>query len=171
MSFFPWKTVENGAHLWKGLFRTERCEESLPVSRILFPWSFIWDLRCRRPRAVYPGTSPPAPKDGRGERAAPVPCLTLHRVGFAVPSVSPRKRWALTPPFHPCLPVRRRARRFFFCGTFHRSPGVRVTDHPALRSPDFPPAAGVREPRRRRPCGKLSSRRMIVHPNGGEVNR
>jgi len=29
--------------------------------------------------------------------------------------------------------------RFIFCGTFHRSPGVRVTNHPALRSTDFPP--------------------------------
>jgi hypothetical protein len=29
--------------------------------------------------------------------------------------------------------------RFVFCGTFRRSPGVRVTNHPALRSSDFPP--------------------------------
>ncbi len=29
-------------------------------------------------------------------------------------------------------------RRFVFCGTFHRSPGVRVTNHSALWSSDFP---------------------------------
>ncbi len=33
-----------------------------------------------------------------------LPYLALLRMGFAVPSVLPRPRWALTPPFHPCRP-------------------------------------------------------------------
>lgn len=31
------------------------------------------------------------------------PLFALHRMGFALPSLLPGKRWALTPPFHPCL--------------------------------------------------------------------
>jgi len=30
--------------------------------------------------------------------------LALLRLGVAVPSLLPAPRWALTPPFHPCLP-------------------------------------------------------------------
>ena len=37
----------------------------------------------------------------RGPRLAPY--LALLRVGFAVPLPLPAARWALTPPFHPCL--------------------------------------------------------------------
>ena len=44
--------------------------------------------------------------------------LALHRVGFAMPSMSPPKRWALTPPFHPYRSRMRCCRRYFFCGTF-----------------------------------------------------
>ena len=29
--------------------------------------------------------------------------LALHHAGFSVPRLSPNERWALTPPFHPCL--------------------------------------------------------------------
>jgi hypothetical protein len=57
--------------------------------------SFLWDRRCRRPRAADPGLV--------AERAAPRPCLALLRVGFAVPRLSPAARCALTAPFHPCL--------------------------------------------------------------------
>ena len=32
--------------------------------------------------------------------------LVLLRATLAVPLVSPRTRWALTPPFHPCLATR-----------------------------------------------------------------
>ena len=60
-------------------------------------WPFIWDRRCRRPRAVYP--------EGRTEAvlrpvAARPPYLTLLPVGLAVPALLPEPRWALTPPFH-----------------------------------------------------------------------
>ena len=56
--------------------------------------------------------------------------MALHRVGFASAAVSPRRRCALTAPFHPYRPRRSRAtaqlRRCRFCGTFPRvSPGRR----------------------------------------------
>jgi len=35
-------------------------------------------------------------------------CVTFHAVGFAVPLLSPARRWSLTPPFHPYL-IRTRA--------------------------------------------------------------
>jgi len=50
-------------------------------------------------------------------------------------------RWALTPPFHPCLAFSG-LRRSCFCGPYrvgiYPTPGI--TRCPALRSPDFPPA-------------------------------
>jgi hypothetical protein len=72
------------------------------------------------------GRSPAAYLGLGGQRHRPG--LALHRVGFALAGVSPRRRCALTAPFHP---YRRRAsregpplRRCHFCGTVPRvSPG------------------------------------------------
>ena len=49
----------------------------------------------------------------RAQRAGPAlpSYLALHHAGFSVPPVSPPKRWALTPPFHPCLTSRALRRR------------------------------------------------------------
>ena len=38
---------------------------------------------------------------GRDAGKATLPLFVLHRVGLAVPSSLPSRRWALTPPFHP----------------------------------------------------------------------
>ena len=35
--------------------------------------------------------------------------------------------------------------RYVFCGTFLRSPGVAVSDHPALWSSDFPPLSSLQK--------------------------
>ena len=43
--------------------------------------------------------------------------LALLPVGLAVPSLLPRTRWALTPPFHPYLCMHRRS---VFCGAIPR---------------------------------------------------
>jgi hypothetical protein len=77
-----------------------------PVPRVLwhswFPrnrWPSIWDRDRSRPLAATRGTGsgpPLCPSLGR-------PLFALHRVGFALPCLLPAKRWALTPPFHPCL--------------------------------------------------------------------
>jgi hypothetical protein len=72
----------------------------------------------------------------RSRRAGPAlpSYLALHHAGFSVPPTLPSKRWALTPPFHPCQTeraFRRRpagfparchraspSRRYILCGTF-----------------------------------------------------
>ena len=76
------------------------------------------------------------PLRNRSRRAGPAlpSYLALHHAGFSVPPMSPSERWALTPPFHPCLAeraFRRRpsgfpagchraspSRRYILCGTF-----------------------------------------------------
>ena len=76
-----------------------------------------------------PNASRDRPGRRRGNTAAGCPAcrpyLVLLPVGFAVPLPLPVARWALTPPFHPCLaglPLESGpARRSVFCGTF---PGV-----------------------------------------------
>jgi hypothetical protein len=53
--------------------------------------------------------------------------LTLLRVGFALPSLLPVTRCALTAPFHPYL---HEWRRYVFCGTFRRvAPPSRYEAH------------------------------------------
>ena len=75
----------------------------------------------------------------RAGRPQTLPYLVLLQEGFAVPSVSPRKRWALTPPFHPY----RLPGGLFSVALSSGSPPVRVTNLLALRSPDFPLAASA----------------------------
>ena len=65
------------------------------------------------------------------------PCLVLLRVGFAMRSLLPGTRCALTAPFHP---YRLRGGLFSVALSF-RSPRPAVSRHPALWSPDFPLAA------------------------------
>jgi|SRR5215467_9172367 len=78
--------------------------------------------------------------------------LALHHAGFSVPPVSPPERWALTPPFHPCLTLRALRRRLagfparlppcslrrrsILCGTFRD----------AVVAPVFRPASSTSSP-------------------------
>ena len=68
---------------------------------------------------------------------ATLPLFVLHRAGFTMPSSSPPRRWALTPPFHPYP-----CGRFVFCGTFRpaglNQPSLAFTRRAALGCPDFP---------------------------------
>src|SRR5476649_1293232 len=77
-----------------------------------------------------PNASRDRPGRRRGNTAAGCPAchpyLVLLPVGFALPLPLPVARWALTPPFHPCL-AGEPARRFVFCGTF---PGVAPENNP-----------------------------------------
>src|SRR5881394_4057233 len=82
------------------------------------------------------------------------PYLVLLPVGFAVPLALPLARWALTPPFHPCLPGEP-ARRSVLCGTF---PGVAPAGRypaPCLRGARtfLPPPS---EPDKERPSDRLT---------------
>ena len=65
-------------------------------------------------------------------RGAPA-YLVLLPGGFAVPVLLPVRRWALTPPFHPCLIRLRGHRRSVLCCTFRRvtPPWCYQAQHPA----------------------------------------
>ena len=83
---------------------------------------------------------------GRLARTAPPPLLAgipaylaFLQVGFAVPASSPERRWALTPPFHPCLSRANAAIGGLFSVALSRAlRPVGVTHHLVLWSPDFP---------------------------------
>lgn len=71
----------------------------------------------------------------------PFPCSVLHHARFAVPSGCPDSRWALTPPFHPCLcPCGPSAVSFCctVCPGSSRFPSLTFMRRVALWCPDFP---------------------------------
>jgi hypothetical protein len=71
----------------------------------------------------------------------PFPCSVLHHARFAVPSGYPDSRWALTPPFHPCLcPCGPSAVSFCctVCPGSSRFPSLTFMRRVALWCPDFP---------------------------------
>ena len=115
------------------------------VSRILSPRPASGGSSHSSGPPVARGIERPTRGNGRATRARPRrPDLPPTRScsGWGLPSVRPHERtWrALTSPFHPCSGPRGPGRSPF-CGTFPRSLGAAVNGHPALRSPDFPPAA------------------------------
>src|SRR5919202_1152192 len=116
---------------------------SRPVSRILSRVTIHLGDR-------FPGRSSGAPGSSAGHLVAEPVRLAPDGVWRA--AGSPRRWWALTPPFHP---YRRRLRRVLFAGggllSVPLSVGFRrlgFPQHPALRCPDFP-----RPPRRPRSPG------------------
>ena len=86
-----------------------------------------------------PGTSSSLPGNADGPSLL-FPYLALLRVGFTMPPSSPSGRCALTAPFHPCRPATAVLGGMFSVALSLGLPPVRVTNHPALWSPDFPPA-------------------------------
>ena len=134
---------------------------SWPVSRILCTGrlaasgrrSSISACRCRQALAAYPQASGGPPSiacAARRNRRAFWPCS-----GWGLPSRPgrPGRWWSLTPPFHPYPgPVDLMGRGGLFSVALSRgSPRVAVSNHPALRSPDFPRRARCRA-RRDRPA-------------------
>jgi hypothetical protein len=79
-----------------------------------------------------------------------VPAWPCTGWGLPVHGVSPRRRCALTAPFHPCRRRGSRAApplgRCISVALSRGFPRVGVTDHPALRCPDFPRTAGFSPP-------------------------
>ena len=105
-------------------------------------------------RGVQQPTRGPRP----GQPKTP-PYLALLRVGFSLPVVSPRRRCALTAPFHPYHP--RTCREFggvFSVALSLRFPPLAVNQHTALRSPDFPPR--LTSSRGDRPTASADTRRL-----------
>jgi hypothetical protein len=78
--------------------------------------SFLSECSRLQPLAAYPR---------RVHRGGPplAAYLALLQLGFTLPPALPRARWALTPPFHPCLIPRCLGghRRCLFCGTFRHA--------------------------------------------------
>ena len=94
-------------------------------------------------------------EDRTSRRAAASSLFGLAPDGVFQANASPRRRCALTAPFHPCLiPPRPEGRRRAIGGVFSvalsvGSPRLAVSKHPALWCSDFPPPA----PPRPRPEG------------------
>src|SRR6202043_3570089 len=66
-------------------------------------WPFLWDARCRAPRATDPsGGAKVRPASPRRNTSRSY--LVLLRVGFSLPPPLPAARCALAAPFHPCRP-------------------------------------------------------------------
>ncbi len=114
---------------------------------------FTGDTGCPAPLATYPETSggqpvgrlsiwscsrwglpcPPC-HHGGGELLPRHFTLTRHSAGYTITQMFITFGFSISSSL--IQPAECRA--VFFCGTFHRSPGVRVTNHPALGSSDFP---------------------------------
>jgi hypothetical protein len=113
-----------------------RRDGSRSVSRVL---SLYGDLSMRptRERGGPPHSSPIRPCSGRG-----LPGRARCRA----------RRWALTPPFHPCPPPPEAERAVWFLWHFPSDRSARgCPRRPALRSPDFPPQRMLEPPSDRLP--------------------
>src|SRR6201989_1627355 len=123
---------------------------SRPVGRVLY-------ARSRGAAVIHLGLPLPAASGGlpasigraaldRSRREPAVPLLTLLRVGFTEPPQSPA---ALVVSYTTVSPLPRRWRRggLFSVALSRGSPPGRVTDHPALWSPDLPRRACARRDR------------------------
>ena len=107
------------------------------ISRILFPRKAGTAIIHLVPRSL-PGSSGLPKSIGRAilkSLAGSLFYLTLLHVGFALPSLLPVTRCALTAPFHPYLAERG---GIFSVALSVGSPLPRVTRHTALWSSDFP---------------------------------
>jgi len=107
------------------------CKPDSVRNLMVSPWSFILGNHYWLPRAIYPGFSDEQSislLDLAPGGVYLASSVTTGAVG-SYPAVSPLPEISHKSDFF---------RRSILCGTFHRSPGVRVTDHPALWSPDFP---------------------------------
>eukprot|EP01132_Coremiostelium_polycephalum_P003026 gene3026-3781_t len=75
--------------------------QSKPISRVLFAVLYLKNK-------TNTGEQPVLSQMGENSIY-----LALQPLRFTMPLLSPTKRWALTPPFHPYLT----SRRYIFCGT------------------------------------------------------
>ena len=104
-----------------------------PDSVPLTGWrSSIWDARYRAPHAAYP--------EVKGNEQLPVPegtpsCLALLPVGVAWPALSPAPPVVSYTTFSPLPEL---LRRYVSVALSVGLPRLAVSQHRALRSPDFP---------------------------------
>lgn len=117
----------------------ERCRS--PVSRILSaPLARGWTVISLTP----PRRSAPLARDATNTRRVtdgpPFPCSVLHHAGFAVPPRLPLARWALAPPFHPCLCPRGPSA---VCFLLHFPSGSLATTVPCFHKARCPMVSGL----------------------------
>ena len=151
---------ELGHELRTSDWESTRVNARRPVSRVLSPpcgggWPFIWDARCRAPRATDPdGDAETRPASPCGQACHPY--LVLLPVGFALPPPLPEARCALTAPFHPCRPARRLRVGGMFLWHFPWGRPRRALPGTVFPwSPDFP-----------RPALR---RKAAIRPSGGAI--
>ena len=165
--------------------RSDRCFSLEPaVSRVLFRrfrrwWSFLWAARCRAARATNSGfaVSSAARVTPAGCPAIPyrscsgwgLPCPPRHRGrGALLPHRFTRARHLAAPG------------GLFSVALSFESPRLAVSQHPALRSPDFPrrargpPRPPVRLEREARELYRAQrlrggARALLVRPRRGRV--
>src|SRR5439155_484644 len=139
------------------------------VSRILFSRPDRGSSNHSSGPPVTRGIERPTRGNGRAIRARPKGQASLLR-GLAPGGVyrSPPSRADLASSYLAVSPLLRTTGpgRTPFCGTFPRSLGAVVSGHPALRSPDFPPATPWRAVARPPPADtfSLSARLFAVGP-------
>ena len=130
------------------------------VSRILFSRPDRGSSNHSSGPPVTRGIERPTRGNGRAIRARPKGQASLLR-GLAPGGVyrSPPSRADLASSYLAVSPLLRTTGpgRTPFCGTFPRSLGAVVSGHPALRSPDFPPATPWRAVARPPPADTFSS--------------
>ncbi len=83
-----------GTGLKKHLREANKPDSVTPLARSRCP--FLWTRLHRRVRAAYP-------KAVAARAARWLSYLALHRIRHSWQALSPKLRWSLTPPFHPCL--------------------------------------------------------------------
>jgi len=126
-----------------------------PVSRILSaPLARGWTVISLTP----PKRSAPLTRDATNTRRVtggpPFPCSVLHHAGFAVPPWLPVARWALTPPFHPCLCPRGPSA---VCFLLHFPSGSLATAVPCFHKARCPMVSGLSSSTLARPSDRPGS--------------
>ncbi len=115
-----------------------KCQTAYKPGSVLAPslaarrdgWPFIWDARCRAPRATYPDGGVKTRLPARGQSlGGGRPYLVLLPVGFALPSPLPETRCALAAPFRPYRHPRGRAGGLLSVALSLGSPPPGVTRH------------------------------------------
>ena len=94
------------------------------------------------PQAVYPEVDSGSEPIRAGTKVPPASCLTLLPMGFAKPAGSPRllvSSYLTVSPLPPLSPVGGDGGGLLSAALSLALRPVGVTDHRALRSPDFPP--------------------------------
>ena len=121
-----------------------------PLSRVLFEakrFATVIHLAC-----LLPNTSSDIPEGleaGHLSGLGRHPLFVLLRVGFTMRASSPKRRCALTAPFHRDRCSEEPNGRLLSVALSRGLPLVAVSDHLALWSPDFPPILMDRRPRGR----------------------